>query len=221
LPKRGGAKLSNFTDDLNDSIRDFNMFVIPQIQKNQMIEGKIIQVESNNPDELRDALDVLGGIDAWKVSREHGMQGISSRIQWGKSWDTFTIRKTRHTGIKTEYAKRNEAISSGNVLYPTLAIHAYITRRERDTSRELISLAIADTDDIFDLINRGYCFERENPDDGNIFTIVSWDELVKQNKNIQWWHIDQTHKLRDYSNMYKEILKRAKTRSLFEFEANE
>lgn len=194
--------MSGFKDDLKDSIRDFNQFVVPAIIDKKLVEGRIIQVESNDPDELRNVLDTVGGIDAWQISREHGMQGVSSRIQWGESWDTFTIRDKRTTGTKTERAKRSEAIASGNVLYPSLAIHAYITKRDSGTARELVSIAVVSTVDIFDLIDRGLCFKRTNPVDGNIFIAVSWDELVKQRKNINWWHLDKTHKLRDYSNQY-------------------
>jgi len=163
--------------DLSDSSYDFLRVVCPKLKAENLISGELMPVESVTAEGMRKALDALAGIDIWQIKNSKGMRGIANRIQWGpKAWDTFTIRKTRiTTGAKTEYEKRIEAITTRAWLYPYFTCQAYITKRRTG----LLSLAIAKTETIFEMINQGLCWEKTNNDDGNIFICVDWFNVKK------------------------------------------
>ncbi len=73
-------------------------------------------------------LDMLCGIDIWQTVDGIGCRGIASRVQdVGKYWRTFTVRRSKSSGWKTEYQKRKEAIESGGrMIYPYLTCQAYL-----------------------------------------------------------------------------------------------
>ena len=52
--------------------------------------------------------DTRAGIDAWHIIEDDGMmRGMRFRVQEGETdWRTFTVRKSRTSGAKTEFAKR-------------------------------------------------------------------------------------------------------------------
>ena len=104
--------------------------------------------------------------------------GISSRFQVGKSWETFTIRLERESGVMTEYEKRKIAIER-NGEYPYLTIQGYVTD---DGKEELTSLAIARTKDIFECIDSGYRTLQHTRHDkcGQAsFYVVKWEDMVR------------------------------------------
>jgi len=184
--------------DFGDSAFDFLRVVLPKLKEKRMLSGKIIPVESVTAKEMVKHLDIDGGIDVWQIQKGVGMRGIASRIQWGnKNWNTFTIRKSRTSGAKTEYEKRMFAIKTGGYLYPFYTIQAYVSQRRVG---DLISVAIAKTKDIFDLIKVGLCYEKPNGSDGNVFIIVDWEDMFVNNKAIKAW--DNT-----YNELYWEDFK--------------
>lgn len=170
-----------FETDLSDSAYDFMRLVYPKMAECKFISGTITPIESVTSTGTTKDLDMLAGIDAWHINRKCGMQGIASRIQWGnKTWKSFTVRKRRTSGAETEYAKRKRAIDTGNWLYPTLTVQAYITSR-RDG--ELLSIGVAKTKDIFAAIDEGKCKIKKNRWDGNEFIVVFWEDV----NNIDTW----------------------------------
>lgn len=172
--------------DLSDSCFDFLRLVYPKLQTENFISGKLVPVESVTAEGTTKDLDMLAGIDIWQIRQDKGMRGIASRLQWGpKAWNTFTIRKKRSSGAKTEYEKRIEAITTKVWLYPFFTCQAYATERR---SGDLLSVAIAKTETIFEMINQGLCFEKSNSDDGNIFICIDWDDVkTYSSQNIKIW----------------------------------
>ena len=57
-----------------------------------------------------------------------GLRGITSRVQWWKDYQTFTVRIERPNGALTEYTKRLTTIKRVNegFLYPYWTIQAYL-----------------------------------------------------------------------------------------------
>ena len=83
------------------------------------------------------------------------IRGIASRIQecppHKRSYDTYTIRKARDSGTKTEYAKLKEAIDAADgQLYAQLRVQGYITRFEGGSLR---SFAVGKSDVIVSAID--------------------------------------------------------------------
>ena len=203
--------MSDFKTDLRDSITDFKRLVQPKLIDLGFIEGRIRHVESNNPDAMCSELDRIAGIDAWVVNSKKGIFGLSSRIQWGIPYDTFTIRKRRTSGARTEYAKHTEAMSSGGVR-GQIMVQAYVTRRNDPTS-ELRAVAVASDEDIWALIGQGLCFDEKNTDDDNEFIVISWKELILRKKAKYWIYGDR--KPKDYSKRYKTAKRRSVNQQLF------
>ena len=158
----------NFRQSLSASIIGFNQHIKPSLEK--ILSGELVSVEGNTLDETSRLLDTLAGIDIWWVNPKHGMRGIASRIQPGRNWRTFTIRKDRDSGAKTEYEKRKNAIDN-EFLYPVITYQAYVGEHG-------VSIGIGHTKDIINCIENGLCDERRTGDDQDgqaTFYVVKWD----------------------------------------------
>jgi len=159
--------------DLNDSVKAFEGIrktILPKI-----ISGEILTIESAENDVLI-KLDQKSGIDYIREDKT-GMQGIAARAQWGKAWNTFTIRKERHTGAKTELEKRKEQIEKG-YFYPAFTMQAYFDNR---TNNSLLSIAIIKTKSLFEFIenNPEKILQRKSD---NLFIAIEWihiNNLIK------------------------------------------
>lgn len=179
-------KLADFKTDLTDSAYDFLRIVYPKLKQLKFIRGELIPIEVVTDIKfktLAQKFDQLAGIDIWQIVKNEGIKGIASRIQWSeKAWNTFTIRKSRSSGTKTEYEKRLFAIETNEWIYPYYTIQAYISERRIG---ELISMAITKTADIFDMIKKDNYIEKTNKQDDNIFMIIDWQEMKQQNYKIK------------------------------------
>lgn len=186
--------MSNYKKDLNDSAHDFIHTVCPKLRQLGFLSGQVIPVEAVTADEMRRYLDMLAGIDLWLIEEKMGVTGLASRIQWGASaYNSFTIRETRHTGVETELTKRLRAINSeGRYLYPYWSCQAYVTERPtRENGRlksqgKLLSVGVALTEDICNLITDGQCERRLNPD-GNTFIAVYWETIKEYGYHLYTW----------------------------------
>lgn len=161
-------KYNNWSKDLKDSVIAFESIretILPKL-----ISGEILTIESSENNVLI-KLDRKSGVDYIRED-ETGLQGIAARVQWGNDWNTFTIRKERHTGTKTELEKRKEQIDKG-YFYPAFTMQAYFNNRE---DNKLLSIAVIRTLDL-------YYFIENNPDklldrkSDNIFIAVKWSDV--------------------------------------------
>lgn len=126
-------------------------------------------------------MDSFAGIDYMGKDDNNNIFGIASRIQelapTSASYDSFTIRSDRHTGTKTEFTKRIEAIEQG-FFYAQLTLQAYIQ------NGEVIAAAVIKTKDLFDFIkNHPYLVKHKFSD--NKFKIVLWDDLIRADYQLQ------------------------------------
>ena len=152
--------------DLRKSAKDFKLVVWPKV-KHWFGEGDLTPVEAVTESGMAQMLDMYSGIDAWYIEKETGIRGIGSRVQWGKKrWNTFTIRKKRDSGTRTEYAKLINAIEN-DWLYPYWFIQAYIN------NGELLTAGLAKTSDIINYIKTNpSCPTRLAPN--AVFYYVDW-----------------------------------------------
>ena len=178
--------MGNWKEDLSWSARAFSDLVWPPLSK--ILPGDIIHVEAITKSDFARDLDQTSGIDAWHIVNGRGIRGIASRVQVCPypfdRYDTFTIRRSRDSGARTEYAKRKEAIqSSQGWLYPHLTIQSYISARSNGSLR---SFAVAQTANIIAAID--HWIELEQPEDSNVyirrtgnasFYVVEWDSVAE------------------------------------------
>lgn len=191
------SKRKDIIKDLSDSAQNFKDIVWPAVNE-WLGGGELIPVESVTNNSFTNLLDILAGIDAWQVKNDLGIRGIASRIQWGAHYESFTIRKKRTTGAKTELDKRLKVLTrAGDWLFPYWTIQAYITKRK---DGELLYACATKTKDLFRYIytkikNKQNIPTRINPDDENEFYVIWINELLKENIMVHF------HK--DTTNQYK------------------
>lgn len=123
---------------------------------NELLAGwKLIPV-AGQQDEACNALDKTCGID-YLLTNDEQVYGVSSKVQYGKNYRTFTLSKGA-------YEKRSEALSSGSVL-PHFTMQGYVN------GGEIIGLAIVETEDLLDFIERRLAEERGR------FYVCNWDAM--------------------------------------------
>ncbi len=171
--------MDNFATALKKSSINFENYFKEAVLV--VLGGEFEVVEGVTKYQMAKTLDMLAGIDLWHFNTKHGIRGVANRIQDGKNWRTFTVRKNRDYGIntkkksvKTEYEKRKSAIE-GDFLYPILTLQGYLSYENK-----VLGFAIAKTKDIIAMIDSGYYkINRTGPlQDGQAeFYIVSWDDM--------------------------------------------
>ena len=154
--------------------------------------GSLMAVEGSD-DEVCRMLDQTCGTDYFQVYNETGLVwGIASRMQeidtarFSRPFDTFTVRKARASGVKTEYEKRKHAIEHGGV-YPYLTMQGYINKQTGD----IMSLAIAKTTDIMAFVDSGMATTRHTgaAQVGQAeFYVVHWDRLKEAGFKVLDYH---------------------------------
>jgi len=170
---------NDFTTAAQQSQNDF----LRHLQKplEQLLEGRIVSTEGNG--EIGQLLDTQAGIDAILAHPKYGLLGMGVRIQYGRDYRTFTIRKHRETQAKTEYAKHAAALLEGGMT-TKFNIQAYLDEK----TGLLLNAAIALTCDIYGCINKGLCDIRATGNDQigrAAFYVVEWDTL---RNNGLWIH---------------------------------
>lgn len=167
---------NNWRHDLNDSVIALESIKDTYLPK--VIKGKIHTIE-NADNEILILMDTKSGIDYIREDT-NGLQGIAARVQWGRAWNTFTIRTVRHTGSETELEKRLYQIDNG-YFYPAFTMQAYFDNR---LDNNLLSLAIVKTVDLYNLFkNERHLFEKRRSD--NDFVFIHWDNLKDKVKTIK------------------------------------
>ena len=168
--------MPDFRSNLWDSAFDFERVVWPAVQE-WCGGGTLIPVEVAQESHLATALDVLAGVDSWRVVGG-GVQGIASRVQYGHVYRTFTVRESRPSGADTELAKRVRAILNPkeHYLFPAFTVQAYVERRR---TGQLLYVCMVRTEELFRFIldSSDSLTRRRNAADGSVFIVVECDRL--------------------------------------------
>jgi hypothetical protein len=168
----------SFIKDFKDANKSW-VSIKQEIEKH--IKGELIDIETKDS-EISNLFDRYSGIDAVQIVNKQ-MRGVAIRVQWGKAWDTFSIRFKRKSGADTEYKKRTQAIFSDyGYWYPYLTIQIYLDNKK---DNNILNVGIVRTIDLYKYIfeNMAYIQKRTCPE-GNEFLIVPFNDLLKDKKNI-------------------------------------
>lgn len=160
----------------------------------QLLNGGEIKTVEGDDNEICLMLDRTCGTDYFQVYGKEDnhldgiVWGIASRFQksfFGRPFNTFTIRNNREGNRNVEFMKRKRAIAH-NGIYPYLTMQGYY---DADT-KEILSLAIARTIDIFDCIEKGLC-KTQHTNEFQIgqaeFYIIDWTVMKQKGYNIKIW----------------------------------
>lgn len=79
---------------MSQSPQDFLGVAWPRVSTFPLVGGGTIRpVEAVATHDFKDELDLLAGMDAWRIDPETPMvRGLASRVQWSRAHDTFSIR---------------------------------------------------------------------------------------------------------------------------------
>lgn len=125
------------------SIDAFEKFVAPALTV--AFGAKAIYSTERHENQLEKILDRLAGIDGVLVD-EHGWTlSFSSRVQFGRNYGAFTIRRSRPNGTPTEFDKLKNPLS----MKPAFHIHSFI-----DANAKNAIVAIVKTPDLLRYICR-------------------------------------------------------------------
>lgn len=162
-------------DDFNVSIEKsstiFEQLCVPELKKEFNCE--FISIEKNQDIHSHKIMDTMAGIDALAFKKDEGVRGVASRIQYGKVWNTFTIRKSRESGVTTEFEKISKAIEDDN-MRSFYTVHAYVNHNNIE------AMAICLTKSLFQLIRDGkFTVKKTNPDQKGQaeFYVVKWSDF--------------------------------------------
>ena len=161
----------NFTTAIRKSSKQFEELCIPELKN--LTGCEFMCIEGNHNIKSQKMLDIMAGIDSWMYKEEYGVIGIASRIQKGMNWETFTVRKSRVSGVKTEFDKVSKAIENGTI-YPLYTVQAYVK------NNEIEGMAICITKSLYQLIKDGKYKKRQtgpNQDGQACFYAVKWSDF--------------------------------------------
>lgn len=181
--------MSEWKDDLENSAADFVRTVAPVLQKWSDCEN--VSVEQVTEERIAEELDQTAGVDSWNIKHDDIIRGVASRVQYVSEmyWtnsppDTFTIRKSRPSGAKTEFEKRLEAIRKGG-LFPHWTTQAYLDEQ----GGELLSLARVRTEDLIRYIDEGSESDGDyyvkTPKGEASFFVVDWWRLKENGVGVK------------------------------------
>lgn len=178
---------------LTDSASDFLNVVWPRVSQLKMVGGGQLQpVEAVADKNFKDQLDLLAGIDAWQIqANPSAIRGLASRVQWGESRRTFTIRTRSKGGGETELEKRARAIANRDEghLFPHFTVQAYLDQK----AGNLLSAAVIKTTDLISranflrehMKNNKNWFGYQNNKDGSQFMYIAWDDLIAKKFELE------------------------------------
>lgn len=166
---------NNWCVDLSDSVKALETIKNNELKK--ILDGEIYSIENSN-NEVLILMDKFSGLDYIRKN-DKGLQGVAARVQWGKNWQTFTIRFKRHTGTETELEKRLSQIDNGYI-YPAFTLQAYFNARNEN---KLLGMAIVKTKFLYSLyLEKPNLFYEKKSD--NLFLCINWNDIIKENKEI-------------------------------------
>ena len=102
-------------------------------------------------------------------------------------FSTFTLRKNRESGKKTEYDKRKEAIENGS-LYPHFHIQAHVD----DETKKVLRLGIVKTKDLMNYIdtyNPKLVINNRDQKGQTSFYSIEWSDMRDKNYNLTTYYL--------------------------------
>ena len=164
-----------FKQSMSKTMRMADEYIKPILPR--MIRGQLIPVEGKTDDELYEILDRLGGIDYFGIDKYMPF-GVASRIQPGRRWDTFTVRKSRDSGTATEFEKRCKALDGRGYVFPRITYQAYVSR---ETGGKLLSMAVCLTEQLIRFCIDGKAATRHTSQGqigGAEFFVCPWMDMI-------------------------------------------
>lgn len=207
--------------DLSASSFDFQRAVWPLIADLWFGGGELVPNESSKASGFSQDMDILAGVDYWVKNGKEGMiYSLATRVQWGRAYNTFTIRYERRSGAKTEYEKRASAYEEKNkgVLSPGFTLHAYMTEPRREG--QVLSVAKIHTQALYRVAamivekshrgerSRDWRMQEVKSGGAAIFLAINWGYFDKVNEKVDILFFNLSGNLREDTSADKSDILR-------------
>lgn len=164
-----------FYEDSQRSRRAFERFVAPVLR--QALNAKTIlptePTASGYDSDLAAALDMRAGIDGFFVDGDNDIYAYASRVQFGQNYGTFTLRRSRPTGARTEFNKLVHA-RQVQAPMPTFHIQNYV-----DADGQNATVAIVETLELLRYVYK-HRDQWRRADGGETFYVAPFDDVAAQ-----------------------------------------
>ena len=156
--------MGKFENDAAKSLRLFQKFSVHTMKK-CFVGAQVVPIEGREDDATK-LLDRLAGIDGLVVNGDGTIDFYSSRVQVGRNYESFSLRRSRANGTITEFKKLQHARLTGGAM-PQFMIQAFV-----DSDEKSATVAIAPMLDILD-------YAEHNPEirtttTGETFFVIPW-----------------------------------------------
>lgn len=155
-----------FMIDAEKSLRGFKEFSVPAIKI--ALRAKAIVPTERHENELETTLDRYAGIDGLIVTVDDWTFGYASRVQFGKNYGAFSIRRSRPSGTPTEYDKLTNPLQ----MKPTYHVQTFI-----DDENHSAIVAIVPTIELIKYISK-HQDQWRTTRDGETFYFVPFDDVA-------------------------------------------
>lgn len=177
-----------FENDAAISLRLFEKFSVHAMKK-YFGGAQIVPIEGREDDAPK-LLDRLAGIDGLIVNVNGTIDFYSSRVQIGKNYESFSLRRSRATGTKTEFVKLKQARRTGGAM-PSITVQTFV-----DSDEKSATVGIAPTLDVLD-------YAEHNPDEflgtaNATFFVVPWRELA----HVKIYRVDASGYVEEITDEY-------------------
>lgn len=166
-----------FNTDAEQSLRAFDKFTRPALMTSSKVKN-ILTTELQDS-ALATALDTKAGVDGIIVTDDGQIFNFASRVQFGKNYKAFSIRRTRPTGEMTEFSKLTRAQKTGAAM-PFVHIQTFVAEDNQSAV-----VAIAPTRNLISYIVNHADQWRKNFS-GETFYFAPWQEL----NGVRIFHVD-------------------------------
>lgn len=159
-----------FKSDAERSIRLFDKFSRHALNRHFGGNAQILPTE-NHSNLVEEILDMKAGIDGIILNREGEIFFYASRVQFGRNYESFSLRGYRPSGKATEFAKLKRA-SKTCAPMPTFHVQAFV-----DSDEKSATVAIVPTIDLVQYAERHKPEMKHAHNGGEGFIAVPWREL--------------------------------------------
>lgn len=158
-----------FENDAAISLRLFQKFSVHAMKK-CFVGSQVVPIEGREDDATK-LLDRFAAIDGLIVNvNGTTIDFYSNRVQVGKNYESFSLRRSRANGTKTEFEKLQQARRTGGAM-PQFTVQAFV-----DSDEQSATVGIAPTLDVLD-------YAEHNPEiratTNATFFVAPWRELAR------------------------------------------
>ena len=179
--------MDKLQSDAAKSLQFFQKFSVHAMKK-CFGGAQIVPIEGRE-DAATKLLDIFAAIDGLIVNVNGTIDFYSNRVQVGKNYESFSLRRSRLSGKATEFEKMQQARRTGGAM-PQFTVQAFV-----DSDEQSATVGIAPTLDVLD-------YAEHNPEiratTNATFFVAPWRELAR----VKVYRVDASGYVEEITDEY-------------------